>query len=449
MMASAGTTENGRVRDLSSTLLVIGAGPKGLALAGKQAALRAAGCEVAETVIVDRAGVGAGWTGAHGLTDGNRLLGTPPEKDIGFPYGPNLWGDRGEQINSYMTALSWQHYLIAQGSYAAWIDRGRPRPTHRTWSAYLRWVAARIGLEPHREEIRSIAVREGRWVLSCTDGDERCTLVGDGLVLTGPGSPVHVGGQPKDHPRVFDGDTFWWQVDSFEALRAPVSIGVVGSGETAAAVVVALLELLHEHSSIEIISPLGIPFSRGESFEESRLFSDPGSEWQRLSEHHRREFVRRTDRGVFSMQAQGQIDRAENVRTLAGQAVGVDARDENVLLDVRYGEETERVAYDYVVIAIGFDPLAFVSLLEPETRRRLGTQVDGWSRTHLERSIGFDLSVNDIDPPLHLPMLAGVAQGPGFPNLSCLGLLSDRILSSYVRPRPEGAAERETRDAVS
>ena len=29
-------------------------------------------------------------------------------------------------------------------------------------------------------------------------------------------------------------------------------------------------------------------------------------------------------------------------------------------------------------------------------------------------------------------MIAGLAQGPGFPNLSCLGLLSDRILRRYV-----------------
>ena len=29
-------------------------------------------------------------------------------------------------------------------------------------------------------------------------------------------------------------------------------------------------------------------------------------------------------------------------------------------------------------------------------------------------------------------MLAGLAQGPGFPNLSCLGTLSDRILDRYV-----------------
>ena len=30
------------------------------------------------------------------------------------------------------------------------------------------------------------------------------------------------------------------------------------------------------------------------------------------------------------------------------------------------------------------------------------------------------------------PVMAGLAQGPGFPNLSCLGLLSDRILRRHV-----------------
>jgi mycobactin lysine-N-oxygenase len=29
-----------------------------------------------------------------------------------------------------------------------------------------------------------------------------------------------------------------------------------------------------------------------------------------------------------------------------------------------------------------------------------------------------------------LPNLAGLNQGPGFPNLSCLGLLSDRVLGA-------------------
>jgi mycobactin lysine-N-oxygenase len=50
----------------------------------------------------------------------------------------------------------------------------------------------------------------------------------------------------------------------------------------------------------------------------------------------------------------------------------------------------------------------------------------------LERAIGTDLSVTGFAPRLHLPMLAGIAQGPGFPNLSCLGLLADRILTPYM-----------------
>jgi mycobactin lysine-N-oxygenase len=48
------------------------------------------------------------------------------------------------------------------------------------------------------------------------------------------------------------------------------------------------------------------------------------------------------------------------------------------------------------------------------------------------------LSVAGLSPPLHLPVLAGLAQGPGFPNLSCLGLLSDRILRRYIPSGPPG-----------
>ena len=58
----------------------------------------------------------------------------------------------------------------------------------------------------------------------------------------------------------------------------------------------------------------------------------------------------------------------------------------------------------------------------------------------LERRIEIDLSVAGLSPPLHLPMVAGLAQGPGFPNLSCLGLLSDRVLRRYVTREQDPAA---------
>ena len=46
----------------------------------------------------------------------------------------------------------------------------------------------------------------------------------------------------------------------------------------------------------------------------------------------------------------------------------------------------------------------------------------------MKRSVGFSLAVDNLTPALHLPVLAGLAQGPGFPSLSCLGLLADRVL---------------------
>ena len=52
----------------------------------------------------------------------------------------------------------------------------------------------------------------------------------------------------------------------------------------------------------------------------------------------------------------------------------------------------------------------------------------------LQEAIGYDLAVTDVAPKLFLPSLSGLTQGPGFPNLSCLGLLSDRVLGSTAGP---------------
>jgi mycobactin lysine-N-oxygenase len=101
------------------------------------------------------------------------------------------------------------------------------------------------------------------------------------------------------------------------------------------------------------------------------------------------------------------------------------------------------VAYDLVVVAIGFDARWFESLLGGEARQLFD---DALGEDGLERRIDLDLSVAGLSPPLHLPLVAALAQGPGFPNLSCLGLLSDRILRRYVplaQPAPVAAARSE------
>ncbi len=367
-----------------------------------------------QLVIVDNQDIVAHWSGKFGFTDGRQLLGTRPEKDVGFPYASTCWGndDVNNAVANEMLRFSWQSYLVNSGRYVDWIDRGRTRPTHGEWSSYLEWVAARIGLDVTHAEVRKIASSEDHkhWQLSCRSvvDDSMFAVEGDGLVITGPGVAVTIPGQPANHPRVTDGGTFWLHVEEFARLREtvtkPLHIGVIGTGETAAAIVIALLNALQDRSFIEVISPYGVLYSRDEGFEENRLFSDPdgrlarlrgGHEhelsWSRLTENDRREFVRRTDRGVFSLHDQ----------------------------------------YDYVIVAIGFNPLWFTTLLDEPTRERLGDTTGSFERRTTERAIGEDLSVRDFEPRLHLPMLAGVSQGPGFPNLSCLGLLSDRILSSY------------------
>jgi mycobactin lysine-N-oxygenase len=226
---------------------------------------------------------------------------------------------------------------------------------------------------------------------------------------------------------VFDGRSYWLAERTLDQ-RIARNVCVIGSGETAATVVISLLRRMHKRSTIDVLTSRGVLYSRGESNDENRYFSDP-SDWPRLAEAHRREFLERTDRGVFSQQAEAVLSQSRGFRSLAGRAVQIEAGDRQVVVMIEYGHERERVVYDLVVVAIGFQARWFERLLGSEARRRLQ---NGLAGAELERAIELDLSVAGLTPPMHLPLVAGLAQGPGFPNLSCLGLLSDRILRRYV-----------------
>jgi mycobactin lysine-N-oxygenase len=298
------------------------------------------------------------------------------------------------------------------------------RPTHRQWSSYLREVADKAEAEIIAGEAVGLEAAGERWRLSLEPGQ---TIWADGVVFTGPGAPTSVAGQPQQHPRVFDGRSYWLAEPVLKA-RVAQSVCVIGSGETAASVVISLLTKAHKRSTIDVLTSRGVLYSRGESYEENRYYSDPG-DWPALAESHRREFLERTDRGVFSQQAEAVLNASRGFRTLAGRAVAIEAGEQQVVVTIEYGSERDRVAYDLVVVAIGFDTRWFEGLLGGEARRRLQSGLAG---AELERRIEPDLSVAGLSPPIHLPLAAGLAQGPGFPNLSCLGLLSDRILRRYV-----------------
>jgi len=438
----------------TSILLVVGAGPKAVAIAAKRYMLAKLGYCVPHVRIIDRQGVATHWTGNAGFTDGHQFLGTRPEKDIGFPYLSACWGDKelSRAVAKEMVHLSWQSFLIDQWRYADWIDRGRTRPTHREWSHYIQWVAEKVEVELYVGEVTGIATTpdQQHWHLTCHPGEGGAafTVTGDGLVMTGPGTPLTIPGQPKAHPRIMDGASFWLRSEEFAQLRShvtqPLNIGVIGTGETAAAIVVALVDALRDSAFIEVISPYGVIYSRDEGFEENRLFSDPdgrlanllgdhqhAANWLQLSERDRREFVRRTDRGVFSLKAMEELSNAENVRSVLGTVRRIDANDTSVRVESEYDGKMQHDEYDYLVVARGFDTLWFRHLLDAVTHARMAEVTHSFDGRTIEHAILEDLSLDGFIPKLHLPMLAGIAQGPGFPNLSCLGLLADRILASY------------------
>src|SRR5467141_2776607 len=153
-----------------STLAVIGAGPKGIAIAAKARALRAVGLDAPRVVLNDRSAVAGNWSGRQGYTNGRWPLGTPPEKDVGFPYAAS-WGSSSAAVTAAMAEFSWQRHLIVHRVYADWVDRGRLRPTHRQWSAYLREVVESAEAEFIAGEVVGVEVDGERWQLTVEPGE--------------------------------------------------------------------------------------------------------------------------------------------------------------------------------------------------------------------------------------------------------------------------------------
>jgi hypothetical protein len=143
----------------------------------------------------------------------------------------------------------------------------------------------------------------------------------------------------------------------------------------------------------------------------------------------------RSDRGVFSARVQDSLladDRIRHLRGRVAHAVAADDRIRITLHTDRHGERHETVhGFDLVIDGSGADALWFLSLLGQDARDLLEVRLNGsLTSDRLQRAIGDDLALAGVAPKLFLPNLSGLNQGPGFPNLSCLGLLSDRILGA-------------------
>ena len=422
-------------------LIIIGAGPKAMAVAAKAHVLAELGFPVPRIHVIERRKVGAHWTGDSGYTNGLLRLSTSPEKDVGFPYRSTCWADEevNRVINARMTRFSWQSFLVDLDLFAEWVDRGRPAPEHRRWAAYLQWVAEGVSgsVTLHYGEVQRISIKEGRWLLSCQSSEGRSLeLEGEGLMLTGPGRTSAAVSAPR-HDRVLTIEQFWARHARFRGVAA-ARVAVVGSGKSAAAIAMELASNGNSALRIDVISPIGMTYSRGESFRENHLYSNPEvGRWKLLSESDRRRFIHRTDQGVFSVASQQALNQAENLDVVPGRLrkVAVEG-EERIALTLDYGQGHHTYTCDHVVLAMGYDHLAAArSMLDDEARREILEQTGLHEITDraLESMIEPHFEVRGLTPRLHLPMLARLTQGPGFANLSCLGCLSDSVLTAYVQ----------------
>lgn len=445
--------------DMSPLLVVVGAGPKAAALAAKARVLKKLnpGLEV-RILVIERNKIGANWIGWAGFTDGSGELGTPPEKDVGFPYNSAY----GSKVDIAMLEYSWHSHRIhlSETSYSDWIDRGKQQPKHKDWAAYLRWVLDKVAADCMTDapaaqvkvieetEVKGIEPVGGKLKITAYHNRKPYPIEdADGVVFTGPGEPVMFDNIPAGTRdlMIFDGRSYWQYIDLFRGM-ANGKIALIGGGETAASIALSLLGLTlvpkGPSLQIDIINRHGAIFTRGESYNENKYFSNP-KDWAQLDEAVRTEFIQRTDRGVFSLAAQRQLDRAENVSTISGRVLALDKAGGKVIVRLERGEPPvgREYEYDKVIVALGFNPWSPLELLPANFRPNAATAADLEKlRVTLRRGIDDKLRLPfDYVPGLagtkiniHMPMLAGLSQGPGFPNLSCLGHLSDRILSAYV-----------------
>lgn len=426
-----------RSENLHDSLLIVGAGPKAMAIAAKATVLAKLGIAVPEIHIVEKCSVGAHWNGLAGYTNGKMELGTSPEKDVGFPYQTRVFDERenpglNHSVNALMQSFSWNAFQIERGTYSSWVDRGRPCPTHSVWANYLLWVSERLSpsVHIHYGQVNRLAMTDGGWETEFQTDSGARTLETTGIVMTGPGKIKKAEALARCE-RVLDIESFWKRLPEVAATSS--RIGIVGAGENAASIALALSRGSAFRGDIEIISPSGFLFSRGESYRENRVYSDPEvAGWKSLSLRARREFIRRTDLGVFSQYAQKYLDGVDGIHVIPGRLLQVLP---GVVAEVQTHRSVTRHSYDFLVMATGFDQAATLSsLLDAESCRKLTQKlgIPALTQPELESRIAEDLSLEGLKSKLHLPSLAGLMQGPGFSNLSSLGRLADRVLSTYI-----------------
>lgn len=461
---------------MDADLIVVGAGAKAAAIATKIHAINSLGLGPLAVTIVEAVEPAASWTGRNGMTSGEEPLAIPPIKDVGFPYeSSQTFGEVGDAIDRAMLAFTWQQYMMGKRQYARWINAGAPAVQHRDYGHYLAWVMsqATCGVTHVRGRVTQIALRgaedhtrddgnrngvqragedcasgahaesaAAHWVVDVSESSGSRRYECGALALTGPGVHRLLPHDPGAAPRIFHCDS---RRGDFARIPAgePVDIGIVGGGESALSAV-AFLRIFRPQAQLTVYTT-GLPLSRGESFLENRVFSNPDEvQWSSLDLASRRDFVKHCDRGVFDVGSLALRAYDDNCRFVLGRVamVATTGPQEGLSLEYTSAGRERSARHDYVVNCTGFDLLEQLRGLFPvavraEIECRVGRLWD--APADIEVPIGRHLELHGMEPRLHIPGLAGLSQGPGFANLGCLGLLANRVLAPLFTEVGAGA----------
>jgi mycobactin lysine-N-oxygenase len=420
-------------------LIVVGAGAKAAGIATKVHVANRLGLAELSVLIVEGTEVAASWKGRNGMTSGEEPLAVTPIKDVGFPYQSHVeFGEAGEAIDAAMAEFTWQQYMIARRRYARWVDAGSPPVRHRDYGEYLTWVLSRTteGIIHLGARVTQVKLDEAgeRWVVEAEEDGGTSTHAGRALVLTGPGIHRAFPHEPAVADHVFHCDS---KREEFARIPAGENrdVAIVGGGESALSATM-FLRGMRPDCRFTIYTPM-LPMSRGESFLENRVFSNPDAvEWESLDEQTRRDFVKHSDRGVFDPPSLAAIAYDDRCRFVVGRVTDVGtAAGDGVRLEFETPQGPASAEHDFVANCTGFDLLAQLRTLFPggareEIERQCGPL---WDRpAGAEVPIGRNLELRGLRPHLHIPGLAGLSQGPGFANLGALGLLSNRVLVPHI-----------------
>jgi mycobactin lysine-N-oxygenase len=435
-------------RAIDSDLLVIGAGAKAAAIATKVHVLNTLGLTNLSVQIIEASEPAASWLGRNGMTSGEEPLAVAPVKDVGFPYNSHqVFGAPGEEIDRAMMAFSWQQYLISIRRYARWIDAGLPAVQHREYGLYLTWALsqATTGVRLLGARVRRLSpdMQTQRWLVEAEGAKAQLVYRCRAVVLTGPGVHRQISHDAGVAERIFHCDSRRVEFERIP-LEQKADIAIIGGGESALSSL-ALLRASRPAARFTVYTP-DLPMSRGESFLENRVFSDPDeADWGSLDPHTRRAFVKHGDRGVFDPRTLSEIAYDDRCRFVTGRVQHVGMGEAGALIHYRPPGGEAVSQHDYVVNCTGFDLLEQLRLLmtrdaREQLQRRVGPL---WGRSsQAEVPIGWHLELDGLRPMLHVPGLAGLSQGPGFANLGCLGILANRVLEPLVASENEPSPTR-------